>query len=247
MNAHGVASLPELRRLYGPLPEQSLARRIIFGKLHRHHRAFIALSPFVVIASVNRDGAPDVSPRGDLPGFAAVPDDRTIVLPDRPGNKKLMTLTNVLENAAVSLIFFVPGRTESLRVNGRARITAEPAVLAPLAAYGKPPQTALVVAVERAWLHCGRALIRSRLWEPGSYPASDALPSLGAMITEQIGDIDAGEVEAKLAQANTVLLWDEPHRRQVGGVDLQRNVRYRSPAGELPAANGLPRRRAGDR
>jgi uncharacterized protein len=231
MNAHGVASLPELRRLYGPLPEQSLARRIIFGKLHRHHRGFIALSPFVVIASANRDGAPDVSPRGDLPGFAAVPDDRTIVLPDRPGNKKLMTLTNILENAAVSLIFFVPGRTESLRVNGRARITTEPAVLAPLAAYGKPPQTALVVAVERAWLHCGRALIRSRLWEPGSYPAPDALPSLGAMITEQIGDIDAGEVEAKLAQANTVLLWDEPHRRQVDGVDLQRSVRYRSPAG----------------
>jgi len=131
------------------------------------------------------------------------------VLPDRPGNKKLMTLTNVLENAAVSLIFFVPGRTESLRVNGRVRITTEPAVLAPLAAYGKPPQTALVVAVERAWLHCGRALIRSRLWEPGSYPAPDALPSLGVMITEQIGDIDAGEVEAKLAQANTVLLWDE--------------------------------------
>jgi len=79
-----------------------------------------------------------------------------------------MTLTNILENATVSLIYFVPGRTESLRVNGRARITTEPAVLAPVAAYGKPPQTALVVAVERAWLHCGRALIRSRLWEPGS-------------------------------------------------------------------------------
>jgi uncharacterized protein len=209
MNAHGVASLSELRQLYGPLPEQSLARRIIFRKLHRHHRGFIALSPFVVIASANRDGEPDVSPRGDLPGFAAVLDDGTIVLPDRPGNKKLMTLTNVLENSAVSLIFFVPGRTESLRINGRGQITTDAALLAPLAVYGKPPQTALVVTVERAWLHCGRALIRSRLWEPGSYPVADALPSLGAMIAEQIGDISAEEAEAKLERANTVLLWGE--------------------------------------
>jgi PPOX class probable FMN-dependent enzyme len=210
MDKHRIGSPPELRRLYGPLPEHSLARRIIFPKLHRHHRAFIALSPFVVIASADRDGAPDVSPRGDLPGFAAVLDNRTIVLPDRPGNKKLITLTNVLENSAVSLIFFVPGRTESLRVNGRAQITTDPALLRRLAAHDKPPRTALVVAVDLAWLHCGRALIRSRLWEPGCYPAADGLPSLGAMIAEEIGDIDADEAAAKLERANTVLLWSEP-------------------------------------
>ena len=210
MDKHRIGSPPELSRLYGPLPEHSLARRIIFPKLHRHHRAFIALSPFVVIASADRDGAPDVSPRGDLPGFAAVLDNRTIVLPDRPGNKKLITLTNVLENSAVSLIFFVPGRTESLRVNGRAQITTDPALLRRLAAHDKPPRTALVVAVDLAWLHCGRALIRSRLWEPGCYPAADGLPSLGAMIAEEIGDIDADEAAAKLERANTVLLWSEP-------------------------------------
>ena len=210
MDKHRIGSPPELRRLYGPLPEHSLARRIIFPKLHRHHRAFIALSPFVVIASADRDGAPDVSPRGDLPGFAAVLDNRTIVLPDRPGNKKLITLTNVLENSAVSLIFFVPGRTESLRVNGRAQITTDPALLRRLAAHDKPPRTALVVSVDLAWLHCGRALIRSRLWEPGCYPAADGLPSLGAMIAEEIGDIDADEAAAKLERANTVLLWSEP-------------------------------------
>ena len=110
----------------------------LFPKLHRHHRAFIELSPFAVIASADRDGAPDVSPRGDLPGFAAVLDDQTIVLPDRPGNKKLMTLTNVLENPAVSLIFFVPGRTESLRISGRARITTDPALLLLMASRPKP-------------------------------------------------------------------------------------------------------------
>lgn len=213
MDSQGIDSLPELRELYGPLPEGSLARRIIFPTLHRHHRAFIALSPFLVIASADRDGAPDISPRGDLPGFAAVLDERTIVIPDRPGNKKLVTLSNVLENPAVSLIFFVPGRTESLRINGRAQITTNTELLLPLAAYGKPPQSALVITVELAWLHCGRALIRSRLWQPDSYPATNALPSLGTMIAQEISGIDSGEVEVRLERANTELLWGEPATR----------------------------------
>jgi predicted pyridoxine 5'-phosphate oxidase superfamily flavin-nucleotide-binding protein len=123
MDTHGIDTLAGLRDIYGPLPANSLAMRIVFPQLHRHHRAFIALSPFLVIASADRRGVPDVSPRGDLPGFVAVLDDRTLVIPDRPGNKKLLTMTNVLENPAISLIFFVPGRTESLRVNGRAQIT----------------------------------------------------------------------------------------------------------------------------
>src|SRR5436309_9986654 len=162
MESQDINSLLQLRELYGPLPEGSLARRIIFPTLHRHHRAFIALSPFLVIASADRDGAPDISPRGDLPGFVAVLDERTIVVPDRPGNKKLLTRTNVLENPAVSLIFFVPGRTESLRVRGTARVIRDADRLRPLAAHGKLPPTGLIVAVELAWLHGGRALIRSR-------------------------------------------------------------------------------------
>jgi PPOX class probable FMN-dependent enzyme len=210
MDIPDITSPSELRELYGPLPEASLAGRIIFPTLHRHHRAFIALSPFLVIASADRDGVPDISPRGDLPGFAIVLDDRTLVIPDRPGNKKLLTLTNVLENPAVSLIFFVPGRTESLRVNGRAQITTNAELLLPLAAYGKPPQSALVITVELAWLHCGRALIRSRLWQPDSYPANNALPSLGMMIAQEIGGIDSDDVEVRLERANTVLLWGEP-------------------------------------
>jgi PPOX class probable FMN-dependent enzyme len=210
MDIHGIDSLGGLRDLYGPLPEGSLARRIVFPQLHRHHRAFIALSPFVVIASADREGRPDVSPRGDLPGFVAVPDDQSVVIPDRPGNKKLLTLTNLLENAAISLIFFVPGRTESLRINGQARVTTDPDLLQPLAAFGKLPQSALVVAVELAWLHCGRALIRSRLWEPDARVAPGALPTLGSMIAEEIGGIDAREADARLERANTALLWGEP-------------------------------------
>jgi uncharacterized protein len=210
MDVHRVETLAGLRQVYGDLPANSLAARIVFPQLHRHHRAFIALSPFLVIASADRQGTPDASPRGDLPSFVAVLDERTLALPDRPGNKKLVTMTNILENPAVGLIFFVPGRTESLRVTGRARITTDPEFLRPLAAYGKPPQSGLVVAVEQAWLHCGRALIRSRLWEPDARVAADVLPTLGSMIAQEIGGIDAGETEERLERANTTLLWGEP-------------------------------------
>jgi PPOX class probable FMN-dependent enzyme len=210
MDTHAIGTLALLRGVYGPLPENSLAKRIVFSKLHPHHRAFISLSPFLVIASADRSGEPDVSPRGDLPGFVAVLDDRTLVVPDRPGNKKLVTLTNIVENPAIALIFFVPGRTESLRVNGRARVTTDPHVLRPLAAHGSLPRSALVVAVELAWLHCGRALIRSRLWDLDARVAADALPSLGTMVAAEIGGIDADETEARLERANTELLWEDP-------------------------------------
>ena len=137
MVSHSVSTLEGLRAMYPPPPENSMATRCVLQDLDRHHRAFIALSPFLTIASADQHGMPDVSPRGDLPGFVAVPDAHTLVIPDRPGNKKLLTLTNILENPAVALIFFVPGRTESVRVNGRARITTNPALLAPLAVQGK--------------------------------------------------------------------------------------------------------------
>jgi PPOX class probable FMN-dependent enzyme len=204
-----IETVAGLRDIYGPLPAHSLAARIVFRHLHPHHRAFIALSPFLVIASANRHGAPDVSPRGDIPGFVAVLDDQTLVIPDRPGNKKLLTLTNILENPAISLILFIPGRTESLRIRGMGRIISDADRLRPLAAHGKLPSTGLIVTVEAAWLHCGRALIRSRLWEPDARVACDALPTLGSMIAEEIGGIDADETEARLERANTALLWGE--------------------------------------
>jgi uncharacterized protein len=213
MSRYGVETLADLRVIYGVLPANSLAAKIVFPGLHRHHRAFIGLSPFLVIGSVDRNGVPDVSPRGDLPGFVAVLDEQTLLVPDRPGNKKLLTMTNILENPAISLIFLVPGRTESLRIRGRARITSDPDLLASLAAFGKLPQSGLVVDVKLAWLHCGRALIRSRLWETDSRPPPDSLPTLGQMIAEEIGGIEAHETEARLERANTALLWGEPATR----------------------------------
>jgi uncharacterized protein len=210
MTSHLVSNLTGLRAMYPPPPPNSLATRCVLEHLDHHHRAFIALSPFLTIASADQQGMPDVSPRGDLPGFVAVTDGHTLVIPDRPGNKKLVTLTNILENPAVALIFFAPGRTESLRVNGTARITTDPALLGPLAVQGKMPLSGLIVAVDLAWLHCGRALIRSRLWDPESRVGSDALPSLGHMLANQIAGVDAAEAEARLAKANGALLWSEP-------------------------------------
>jgi PPOX class probable FMN-dependent enzyme len=210
MFSHSVSTLAGLRAIYPPPPANSLATRCILQHLDRHHCAFIALSPFLTIASADQHGVPDVSPRGDLPGFVAVIDAHTLVIPDRPGNKKLVTLTNILENSAIALIFFVPGRTESLRVNGRACITTDHTLLAPLAVQGKTPLSGLIVAVEVAWLHCGRALIRSRIWEPHSQVAPDVLPSLGYMLADQIAGVDIAEAEARLEKADGALLWSEP-------------------------------------
>jgi len=209
VSQHVVSSDAQLRSICGSPPLNSLALRCMLPELDKHHRAFIALSPFVVIASADREGAPDVSPRGDLPGFVAVRDQRTLIVPDRPGNKKLVTFTNILENPDVALFFMVPGRTETLRVNGKARITTDPSLLAPLAVGGKAPLTALVISVELAFFHCGRALIRSRLWAADVQSARDALPTLGQMLADQIAGVEAADAEARLDRANS-MLWAEP-------------------------------------
>ncbi|MGH8632626.1 MAG: pyridoxamine 5'-phosphate oxidase family protein [Burkholderiales bacterium] len=210
MSIHTVSTAAELRAIYGTPPPNSLALRCVIPRLDKHHRAFIALSPFVVIASTDARGLPDVSPRGDLPGFVAVLDEHTLLLPDRPGNKKLLTLSNILENPNVALLFLVPGREDSLRVSGRAQITTEPTLLAPLAVQGKRPRSALIVTVEQAWLHCGKALIRSRLWEAQAQVAPDALPTFGRMLADQIAGVDAAQTDARIEHANKNKLWDEP-------------------------------------
>jgi PPOX class probable FMN-dependent enzyme len=210
MTSHSVSTLAGLRAIYPAPPADSLATRCTLRHLDRHHRAFIALSPFLTIASADQYGVPDVSPRGDLPGFVAALDAHTLVIPDRPGNKKLVTLTNILENPAIALIFFIPGRTETLRVNGRVRITTDPALLGPLAVQEKMPLSGLIVAVELAWLHCGRAIIRSRLWDAEALVAPDVLPSLGHMLADQIAGVDVADAEARLAKANGAPLWSEP-------------------------------------
>ena len=135
-------------------------------QLDKHHRRFIEHSPFICIASAGGDGQPAVSPKGDTPGFVKVIDDKTLLIPDRPGNNKVEGFGNMVENPKVSLIFFIPGITETLRIHGEAEIVLDKELLKFGKAGAKLPKTATLIKVTKAYMHCGKALIRSKLWDP---------------------------------------------------------------------------------
>ncbi len=181
-----IENIGEIRQLYGEPSERAVKKQL--PKLEKHSRAFIALSPFLVIASADPEGRVDASPKGDAPGFVQVLDDETLLIPDRLGNNRVDTIGNLLECPGVGLIFFVPGLRETLRVNGKARVTTDPALLESCAVNGKPPRSAVVVTIEEVYFHCGKALIRSDLWNPDKMLKHADFPSLGRIIAEQIGD-----------------------------------------------------------
>ena len=178
-----------------------LVRRKKLRRLDPHCRRFIALSPFLVLSTADAEGACDASPRGDAPGFVSVLDDGRLLIPERRGNKLADSLLNILENPRVGLLFLIPGVDETLRVNGHAGLIREAALLAPLAVQGKVPELAILVEVEEAYLHCGKALIRSRLWDPASRIERDRLPSLGRMIADQVSGYDSEETEAYVQES----------------------------------------------
>ena len=184
-----------VRAHYGAPTERSQAKQL--DRIDRHARAFIALSPFCVVASADAAGRCDATPRGDAPGFVAVADARTLLLPDRPGNRRVDTMLNVAENPRLGLLFLVPGLQETLRVNGRAVIVTDPEVLAPLSAQGKLPCAALRVSVEEAFFHCGKAVIRSDLWTRGAGQRPD-FPTLGQIFADQIAGADAAETDRSI-------------------------------------------------
>lgn len=158
----------------------------IAGRVDRHARRFIAHSPFLTLATADAAGRADCSPRGDYPGFVKVLDERTLALPDRTGNKIADSFRNIAENDGVGLLFFVPGMRETLRVNGSAYVTDDPDVLARMRTEAKEPMLAIVVRVEQVYFHCGRALIRSRLWDPAGQALAAELPSVGEIAAEQM-------------------------------------------------------------
>jgi hypothetical protein len=174
-----------LRALYKPAHGRSVAKEI--HRLDHHCRQFIALSPFVLLATGGVDGSMDVSPRGDQPGFVTVEDDTTLLLPDRPGNNRLDSLENILERPGVGLLFLIPGVDETLRVNGRAEIHAEADLCARFAVAGKRPASVLKIAVESAYLHCAKSLMRSALWSQDAQIARSALPIMGEMLKDHAG------------------------------------------------------------
>lgn len=193
----------KLRDLYGE--PMGLAVAKCLSKLDPHCKRFIELAPFAVISSADAKGDADVSPRGDGPGFIKVIDDNTILMPDRPGNNRVDTLSNIIENPKVGMLFFVPGVNETLRINGTAEISTAPDLLGLFADTPKTPIAVVKVTVEEAFLHCAKSLMRSKLWDVNAQIERKTLPTLGKMVKDQTAvDIPVGtqeEVDKYFAQS----------------------------------------------
>ena len=188
----------ELREILGEPAE--LVRRKITDRLNPLTCRFVELSPFVVVATGRPDGGLDISPRGDPPGFVRILDERTLLLPERPGNKLADTLTNVLADDRIALIFLIPGVNETFRVNGRARIVEDPELLAKSAVEGKVPQLGILVEVEEAYTQCPKALLRSELWNPERHVDRSELPTSGEIL-RAIADPELDVEEYEKARA----------------------------------------------
>lgn len=200
MTDHILRTEDELRAVYGS-PAGRAAQKAI-PKLDKHCRHFISLSPFLILSTAGGDGTADVSPKGDPAGFVHVIDDSTIAIPDRPGNRRIDSLVNIIENPDVGVIFLIPGVRETLRVNGKAEISTDPALLAKMEVQGKPPITAIVIHVEQTFLHCAKSIIRSRIWDEDMKIDRKTLPSLSRMIADQLNqEIDEAASEKALAEA----------------------------------------------
>lgn len=185
-----VRSERELREIYAQPSARAVCKET--ATITDDCRAFIACSPFLVMGTAGTDGTCDVSPKGDAPGFVAVLDERRLLVPDRIGNNRLDGLRNVVENGHVALLFFIPGREDMLRVNGRATVVRDPALLERLAVEGKLPRTALLVEVEQCFLHCARAAKRSALWDPARWPDGSAVRSMQRIIWDLLPVKPAG-------------------------------------------------------
>ena len=202
-------TLADLEAHYGTPNERSLRKEI--DHVNADYRRFIESSPFVVLATGGPEGL-DCSPRGDAPGFVRIVDERTLALPDRPGNNRVDSLRNVIASAQVALLFMVPGVGEMLRVNGRARVSTEAALVASFAVDGKPPRSVLVIDVESVYFHCSKAIVRSKLWDASHHVERSRLPSAGEMLRrvneEQYGEtFDVETYEAGLAERITHSLY----------------------------------------
>jgi len=203
--ADTVATVDQLRDVIPPPREAAIRKQI--DRLDDHCREFIARSPFLFLATANAAGQCDVSPKGDAPGFAQVLDDETLVIPDRPGNQRADSITNILENPHAGTIFVIPGIDWTLRVNGRASIVRDAVVLERCAVNGKIPALAIAVHVEEAYTHCPKCIIRAKLWDSAEHPLPDGLPSFARVARDHAGyaDVPLDAVEKAMEAANKQL------------------------------------------
>ena len=193
-----IAAEHVLRSTLGEPSE--LVKSKIADRLNDLTRQFVERSPFACLATSAADGTCDVSPRGDPPGFVRVLDERTLLLPDRPGNRLADSFRNVLENPHVALLFFIPGISDTFRVNGRARIVDDPELLEPCAVEGKVPTLGLLIEVDEAYTHCPKAFLRAKLWDPAEYVDRSELPSAGAIMKAVGAEVEPEQYDAERAE-----------------------------------------------
>jgi uncharacterized protein len=178
---HFVTSIEALERLYGQPYGPSIAKET--DRITVHYRTFIEAAPFFALASSGPEGL-DCSPRGDAPGFVRVLDEKTLLVPDRRGNNRIDTLRNILQDPRVALLFLIPGCGETIRVNGHAQISTDPALLDSFLVDGKAPRSVIVVSVDRIFYQCAKAIVRSKLWDPSRHVDRKSLPSSGTILAD---------------------------------------------------------------
>ena len=200
-----VQSEPELRALF-PAPTHNSYRKQI-DRLDEHCHALIAASPIVFVATADAEGRCDVSPRGGPAGWVRALDEQRLLLPEGRGNNRLDSLVNLLANPWIGLLFVIPGRNETLRVNGRATLTTDPELLAGVPLRGRVPPLAIGVDADEVFTHCGKAFIRSELWDPATWPARDTLPTPAEVLRTQTGAGSVAEAQARLDESYTQRLW----------------------------------------
>jgi uncharacterized protein len=191
-----IESISQLRALYAPAKERSLKKQL--NQLEVHCRNFIALSPMVVLSSSGANGAMDASPRGGAAGFVKVTNSHTILIPDASGNNRLDTLENIVSTGKLGMLFLVPGVDETLRANGVARLSTSPALLKLFEHEKKPPKLVIEVQVREVFLHCAKALMRSRLWDASLHVERSVMPSMGEMMKSQIGSDGTAETQEEM-------------------------------------------------
>jgi uncharacterized protein len=192
--SHLITTIADLESLYGEVNKGSLLKET--DRIVPEYRALIEASPFLALATRGPEGL-DCSPRGDRPGFVRVRDEKTLLLPDRRGNNRIDSLRNIVRDPSVALLFLIPGIGETLRVNGRARISVEPSLLESFAIDGKAPKSVITITVEAVYFQCARAILRSELWNPQKHVARGSLPSAGQILAALSNNQVGGEAYDK--------------------------------------------------
>ena len=203
--SYRITDIAVLESLYGAPPPPAIVKEVDY--LHPSYRPFIEASPFMVLATGSQTGL-DASPRGDRAGFVVVEDEKTLLIPDRPGNNRFDSLRNILEDPRIALFFLIPGIGETMRINGRATLSVDPNLVSRFVVNGKPPRLVIVVHVETVFFQCSKAVVRADLWNPDKRLERSALPSTGSLLAEvSRGRVDASDYDRALPERIRTMLY----------------------------------------